>query len=119
MRRIVIRNDDDQVILSFPLSAGVVGAALLPMWAAIGAVMKSSLRWPAVLMSAGRRRLAPERRPADFRQAVAARQGFVRRPVTPAAAKQALRSGGEAPTLGPGGGESAEAAGLAAPVVAT
>lgn len=38
VRRIVIRNDDDQVILSFPLSAGVVGAALLPMWAAIGAV---------------------------------------------------------------------------------
>lgn len=38
VRRIVIRNDDDRVLLSFPLSAGVVGAALLPMWAAIGAV---------------------------------------------------------------------------------
>lgn len=38
VRRIVIRNDDDQVLLSFPLSAGVVGAALLPVWAAIGAV---------------------------------------------------------------------------------
>jgi hypothetical protein len=37
-RRIVIRNDEDRVLLSFPLSAGVVGAALLPMWAAIGAV---------------------------------------------------------------------------------
>lgn len=37
-RRIVIRNDEDRVLLEFPLSAGVVGAALLPMWAAIGAV---------------------------------------------------------------------------------
>ena len=37
-RRIVIRNEDDKVLLEFPLSAGVVGAALLPMWAAIGAV---------------------------------------------------------------------------------
>ncbi len=37
-RRIVIRNEDDRVLLEFPLSAGVVGAALLPMWAAIGAV---------------------------------------------------------------------------------
>jgi hypothetical protein len=37
-RRIVIRNDEDRVLLEIPLSAGVVGAALLPMWAAIGAV---------------------------------------------------------------------------------
>lgn len=37
-RRIVIRNDEDRVLLEFPLTAGVVGAALLPMWAAIGAV---------------------------------------------------------------------------------
>ncbi|MDT8369493.1 MAG: DUF4342 domain-containing protein [Longimicrobiales bacterium] len=38
VRRITIRNDEDRVLLSFPLSAGVIGAALLPMWAAIGAV---------------------------------------------------------------------------------
>ncbi|UCC24068.1 MAG: DUF4342 domain-containing protein [Gemmatimonadales bacterium] len=37
-RRIVIRNDEDKVILEFPLTAGVVGAALLPVWAAVGAV---------------------------------------------------------------------------------
>lgn len=37
-RRIVIKNEEDKTLLSFPLSAGVVGAALLPMWAAIGAV---------------------------------------------------------------------------------
>lgn len=36
-RRIVIRNEEDQVILEFPLAAGVVGVALLPVWAAVGA----------------------------------------------------------------------------------
>ncbi|MDT8342194.1 MAG: DUF4342 domain-containing protein [Longimicrobiales bacterium] len=37
-RRIVIRNEEERVLLEFPLTAGVVGAALLPVWAAIGAV---------------------------------------------------------------------------------
>lgn len=37
-RRIVIRNEEDKVLLEFPLTAGVVGAALLPVWAAVGAV---------------------------------------------------------------------------------
>jgi hypothetical protein len=37
-RRITIRNQDDEVVLTFPLSAGVVGAALLPVWAGVGAV---------------------------------------------------------------------------------
>mgnify|MGYP006299962329 CR=1 FL=1 len=38
VRKITIRNEADEVLLSFPLAAGVIGAALLPMWAAIGAV---------------------------------------------------------------------------------
>ncbi len=38
VRKITIRKEDDEVLLSFPLAAGVLGAALLPMWAAIGAV---------------------------------------------------------------------------------
>lgn len=37
-RRIVIRNEEERVLLEFPLAAGVVGAALLPVWAAVGAV---------------------------------------------------------------------------------
>lgn len=36
-RRIVIRNEEDRVLLEFPLTAGVVGVALLPVWAAVGA----------------------------------------------------------------------------------
>ena len=38
VRKITIRNDSDEILLSFPLTAGVLGAALLPLWAAIGAV---------------------------------------------------------------------------------
>ncbi len=38
VRRIVIKNDTGQTIAEFPLTAGVVGALLLPMWAAIGAI---------------------------------------------------------------------------------
>jgi hypothetical protein len=38
VRKITIRKEDDEILLSFPLTAGVLGAALLPMWAAIGAV---------------------------------------------------------------------------------
>jgi len=38
VRRIAIRNDKGQTVVEFPLTVGVVGALLLPMWAAIGAV---------------------------------------------------------------------------------
>ena len=39
VRRITIKNEQGQSILEFPLTAGVIGVALLPVWAAIGAVM--------------------------------------------------------------------------------
>lgn len=38
IRRIIIKNEEDKTLLEFPLTIGVVGAALLPMLAAIGAV---------------------------------------------------------------------------------
>jgi hypothetical protein len=38
VRRILVKNDAGQVIAEFPLTAGVVGAILLPIWAAIGAI---------------------------------------------------------------------------------
>jgi hypothetical protein len=38
VRKITIRNEADEILLSFPLTAGVLGAALLPVWAGIGAV---------------------------------------------------------------------------------
>ena len=38
VRRITIKNKDSIVLFEVPLTAGVVGAVLLPVWAAIGAV---------------------------------------------------------------------------------
>ncbi len=38
VRRIIIKNEEGKSLVEFPLTIGVVGTALLPMWAAIGAV---------------------------------------------------------------------------------
>ncbi len=37
-RRIAIRNESGHTLLELPLSVGLVGALLLPIWAAIGAM---------------------------------------------------------------------------------
>lgn len=39
VRRITIKDRAGEVILQVPLTVGVVGAALIPVWAAIGAVV--------------------------------------------------------------------------------
>jgi hypothetical protein len=39
VRRVLIKNAEGQVIVEFPLTVGVVGAALAPMWAAVGAIV--------------------------------------------------------------------------------
>ncbi len=39
VRRVRIRNAEGHTIVDFPLTVGVVGAALAPMWAALGAVV--------------------------------------------------------------------------------
>ncbi|MDD5110553.1 MAG: DUF4342 domain-containing protein [Patescibacteria group bacterium] len=38
VRRIIIKNEKGETILEFPLTIGVVGVALIPIWAAIGAI---------------------------------------------------------------------------------
>lgn len=38
VRRIVLRNPEGRTLLDMPLAAGIAGAALLPFWAAVGAV---------------------------------------------------------------------------------
>ena len=38
IRRLIIKNEDGKVLVEFPLTVGVIGAALLPVWAGIGAV---------------------------------------------------------------------------------
>ncbi|MCX6759415.1 MAG: DUF4342 domain-containing protein [Candidatus Nealsonbacteria bacterium] len=38
IRRIIIKNEENKTLVEFPLTIGLVGAALLPVWAAIGAI---------------------------------------------------------------------------------
>ena len=37
-RRLILKNDEGKTLIEIPLTVGVVGAALLPVWAAIGAI---------------------------------------------------------------------------------
>jgi len=38
VRRITIKNEDGKTLIEIPLSFGVVGALLLPVWAGVGAI---------------------------------------------------------------------------------
>ncbi len=38
IRRIILKNESGKVLLEIPLTVGVIGAALLPIWAAVGAI---------------------------------------------------------------------------------
>jgi Domain of unknown function (DUF4342) len=38
VRRIIIKNDEGRSLIEVPMTVGVVGALLAPVWAAIGAV---------------------------------------------------------------------------------
>ncbi len=38
IRRITIKNEQGETLIEIPLTLGVVGAILLPVWAAIGAI---------------------------------------------------------------------------------
>jgi uncharacterized protein DUF4342 len=38
IRRVIIKNEEGRTIVEFPLTLGVIGAALLPVLAAVGAI---------------------------------------------------------------------------------
>ncbi len=38
IRRIIIKNEEGETLIIVPLALGVVGALLLPVWAALGAI---------------------------------------------------------------------------------
>ena len=38
VRHVVIKNDEGRTLIEFPVSMGVAGALLLPVWAAVGAI---------------------------------------------------------------------------------
>ena len=49
VRRIVIKNGDGRTVLDVPLTAGVVGALLLPLWATIASIAMMAARWTIVV----------------------------------------------------------------------
>ncbi len=49
VRRVVIRNGEGRTVLDVPLTAGVVGAALLPFWAAVGGIAALAARFTIVV----------------------------------------------------------------------
>jgi len=44
IRRIIIKNEDGRTLIEVPLTLGVIGTVLLPVWAAIGAIAALAAR---------------------------------------------------------------------------
>jgi len=49
VRRLIIKNEDGRTLLEVPLTVGVIGAALLPVFAAIGAAAALAARCTIVV----------------------------------------------------------------------
>jgi hypothetical protein len=49
IRRITIKNDEGQSLIEIPLTLGVIGAVLLPVWAAIGAIAALAVNFRIVV----------------------------------------------------------------------
>jgi len=64
VRRIIIKTEEGQTLIEFPLTigvvGGVVGAVLLPVWAAIGAIAALAARLTLVVEKAEQPQPEPE-----------------------------------------------------------
>src|SRR5512132_568282 len=49
VRRLIIKNENGTTLIEIPLTIGVIGAALLPVWAAIGAIAALAARCTIVV----------------------------------------------------------------------
>jgi len=49
IRRIIIKGDDGKTVMEFPLTVGVIGAVLLPVLAAVGAIAALAMRYTIVV----------------------------------------------------------------------
>src|SRR6476661_460932 len=49
VRRIIIRNEEGHNVVEFPLTAGVIGVAILPVYAALGAVLALAANYTIVV----------------------------------------------------------------------
>jgi hypothetical protein len=59
VRRIVIKNGSGRTVLDVPLSAGVVGAVLLPFWAAVGGLAALAAQYTVVVEREGPKAIVP------------------------------------------------------------
>lgn len=50
IRRIIIKNDEGKDMLEIPLTLGIVGAAFLPVLAAVGAIAALAAKWTIVIV---------------------------------------------------------------------
>lgn len=48
-RRIIIKNEDGHTLIEIPLTFGVVGVALMPVWAAVGAIAALAANYTLVV----------------------------------------------------------------------
>lgn len=49
IRRITIRNDEGKTVFEIPLTLGVVGVALIPVWVAVGAIAALAAQYTIVV----------------------------------------------------------------------
>jgi len=49
IRRISIKNEEGKTLIEIPLTLGVIGAVLLPVWAAIGAIAALAAKFTLVV----------------------------------------------------------------------
>lgn len=62
VRRITIKNEEGRTLIEIPLTIGVIGTVLLPVWAAIGAIAALAAN---LTLAVERRPAAPTAAPAD------------------------------------------------------
>jgi Domain of unknown function (DUF4342) len=48
-RRIIVKNEDGHTLIEIPLTMGVVGAVLLPVWVALGAIAALAKHYTVVV----------------------------------------------------------------------
>ena len=49
VRRIILKNEEGKTLIEIPLTVGVVGAILIPVWAAIGAIAALAVKCTIVI----------------------------------------------------------------------
>ena len=49
IRRVIIKNEEGKTLIEIPLTIGVIGAILLPVWAAIGAIAALAAKFTIVV----------------------------------------------------------------------